>query len=48
MIEVYDFKVIVSGREIETYLYKTKKIFRGFTKKKKIEDVEAEVCEKRE
>jgi hypothetical protein len=48
MIEVYDFKVIVSGREIETYHYKTKKISRGFTKKKKIEEAEAEVCEKRE
>lgn len=45
MIELYDFKVIICGKEIETYRYKDKKILRGFTKKKRIEEAEAEATE---
>ncbi len=48
MIEVYDFKVIICGKEIETYHYKDKKIYRGFKKKKRIEEVEAEAVEQKE
>ena len=48
MIETYDFKVIISGKEIETYHYKDKKIFRGFERKKRIEEAEAEAVEKKE
>lgn len=47
MIELYDFKVIISGKEIETYHYKNKKILRGF-KKKKREEVEAKEIEQTE
>ena len=35
MIERYDFKLIKSGKEIEVYEYKTKKIIKGYTRKKK-------------
>ena len=34
MIERYDFKLIKSGRQIEVYDYKTKKIIRGYKKAK--------------
>jgi len=34
MIELYDFKLIKSGKEIEVYVYKTKKILKGYTRKK--------------
>lgn len=47
MIELYDFKVIICGKEIETYHYKDKKILRGF-KKKKREEIEAEASEQTE
>jgi|GEM_PF-373080 hypothetical protein len=47
MIEQYDFKVIISGREIETYHYKDKKMFRGYKKKKQVEveEIEAKTTE---
>ncbi len=48
MIELYDFKLIKSGKEIEVYRYKDKKIWRGFTRKKRIEEVEAEATEPNE
>lgn len=48
MIELYDFKLIKSGKEIEVYQYTEKKILRGFTKKKRVEEVEAEATEQTE
>lgn len=36
MLEIYDFKLIKSGRHIEVYDYRTKKIIRGYHRKKRI------------
>ncbi len=37
MIELYDFKLIKSGKEIEVYSYKTKKMLRGYERKERQE-----------
>lgn len=42
MIELYDFKLIKSGKEIEVYKYKTKKILKGYTRKKNRTEEEKE------
>ena len=48
MIELYDFKLIKSGKEIEVYVYKTKKILKGYTRKKNHTEEEKEkIKEKR-
>ena len=39
MIELYDFKLIKSGKEIEVYVYKTKKILKGYTRKKNLQNI---------
>ena len=36
MLELYDFKLIKSGRHIEVYHYQNKKIARGYQRKKRI------------
>ena len=36
MLEIYDFKLIKSGRDIEVYDYRTKKILKGYHRKKRI------------
>ena len=35
MIEVYDFKLIKSGKEIEVYDYRNKRILKGYTRRKR-------------
>ncbi len=47
MIELYDFKLIISGKEIEVYKYKEKKILRGYERRKRkaVEEAEAERTE---
>ena len=39
MIELYDFKLIKSGREIEVYNYRDKKILRGYQRRERISQV---------
>ena len=54
MIELYDFKLIKSGKEIEVYQYKDKKMIRGYEqrqrkkeqKKQEEKEKEAEECKK--
>lgn len=38
MIEVYDFKLIKSGKEIEVYHYKDKKMLRGYEQRERIKE----------
>ncbi len=35
MAESYDFRIVKSGKEIETYYYKDKEILRGYKKRTK-------------
>lgn len=48
MIELYDFKLIKSGKEIEVYEYKTKKILKGYTRKKRMNEQDRERTKQRQ
>lgn len=46
MLQIYNFKIIKSGKEIEVYEYKTKDMLRGYKRRKRVKIKPRELVKK--